>query len=237
MRARQLHLPDLDEVAIGTEPVAGDETPQPPPPVPRRLLPRLTGLLLTWLPMIVLALAAVFTWWLTQSSPAPRAAGERVLRDEPDYTLDRFTIDRFEADGRHGATLAGETLRHYQVTDIIEIDRIALDARLPDNRPLTASAHLGVLAPGSHEVQLQGNAQVQGRAPDGSALALRGERLSAWTDTHRVHTDAPVTVEWGSSRLYAAGLDYDAQTEQLNLAGPMHAQLVRPGPLRSPSAP
>ena len=234
MRARQLHLPDLDEVAIGTEPVAGDETPAPPPPVPRRLLPRLTGLLLTWLPMIVLALAAAFTWWLAQSSPASRPASERTLRDTPDYTLARFTIDRFDTDDRHAATLAGEELRHFPATDAIEIDRITLDARLADNRPLTASASLGLLTPASHEVHLQGNAQVHGRAPDGSPLTLRGERLSAWTDTHRVHTDAPVTVDWGASRVDAAGLDYDATTERLSLAGPVRALLLRPGQPRPP---
>lgn len=229
MSTPQLHLPDLDEVAIGDDPVA-KAAPPPAPPPPRRLLPRLMGLALTWLPLIVLTLAAAFTWWLAKRTPAPTTATERVARHEPDYTLARFTIDRFDAEGRHAATLSGEALRHYPDTDTIEIDRLGLDARLPDERPLTAQASLGLIAPGRDEVQLQGAAEVRGQTPDGTPLVLRGEQFTAWTDSHRVHTDAPVRVDWGASRLDAGGLDWNAAEQTLHLAGPAQGRFVRRAP-------
>src|SRR5262245_34750675 len=73
----ELHLPDLPEVEVSLGAA--------PPVKPRAgLRMRLRELLGAYLPLLLMALLALGTWWLVKNTPRPMAGGEGVpLRHDP----------------------------------------------------------------------------------------------------------------------------------------------------------
>lgn len=217
----ELHLPDLPEVPVSVG---------PPPGGPRRTRVawsvRLRGLLSTYLPLLLMALLALGTWWLVKNSPkSPVNRGAAALRHVPDYTVERFTIERFDASGRRVLRMDGEHLSHFPDTDELEIDAVHLLAVGPDGRQTQASARRAVAAGDGSQVRLEGGAQVVSVGATGEPVEIRGEHLLALVKQQRVIADKPVTVRQGGSVFTADALEHDQATGQLLLKGKVRATL------------
>jgi len=217
----ELHLPDLPEVpiGIGLGPVGG--TPA------RHRAPwhlRLRDTLSAYLPLLLMALLAVFTWWLVKNTPAlPQAPGETALRHDPDYTMSGFALERFDATGRLKVRIEGALLRHFPDTDRFEIDAVKVRAIAPDGRITLASARRAISNGDASEVQLIGDARVSSTDENGQPIVMTSEFLQAYLVAERVHTQLPVRVTSAGGTVSAAGLDYDHGQRKLELQGPMHA--------------
>src|SRR3954453_14721651 len=99
----ELHLPDLPEVAVslGAAPLRQ----------PRRgLQVRSRELLGAYLPLLLMALLALGTWWLVKNTPRPVVSSdESAVRHDPDYEMHDFAITRFGPDGRATLRIEGAT--------------------------------------------------------------------------------------------------------------------------------
>ena len=221
--ALPLHLPDLSDgtVALGALPPRAL-----PPRAPLPWHQRARQLLATYLPLLLMGLLALGTWWLVKNTPGPDAPAEAPLsREEPDYTMDHFVVERFDKDGRLKLRLQGERLRHFADTDIIEIDEAQVRAVAEDGRVTLARSRRAVANGDGSEVQLIGDARVDSRGPRGEPIQFRGEFLHAFLNTERVRSHLPVVVTSNGSEFHAAGMDYDHLTGQLQLQGKMRALL------------
>jgi lipopolysaccharide export system protein LptC len=213
----ELHLPDLPEVhvALGQAP---DRPPQP------RLSwgYRLQLLLSSYLPLLLMALLALSTWWLVKNTPhadEPRPAAE--VRKEPDYEMKGFAVTRFAADGQVKVRLEGDTMRHFPDTDRIEIDTVRIQALGPGGRVTNATARQALANGDATEVQLRGGARVQASAPGAETVVLESDFLHAFLATELVKTDKPVRVRQGRSDAHAAGLEADLLNRHVELKGPV----------------
>lgn len=218
-----LHLPDLPDVPIRLGATRGARPMRPPWGL------RLRELLASYLPLLLMTLLALATWWLVESTPAllplkARDAG----RHEPDYEMNRFTLQRFAPDGRLRVRIDGQELRHYPAGDRIEIDRIHLRALNDQGRLTLASANRAVSNGVADELELQGGAELTGTDADGAPIVIRSEYLQALLATDVVRTDRLVEVHQGANVLRAAGLVYDHRKRELKLMGPMRAVLQVP---------
>jgi lipopolysaccharide export system protein LptC len=217
----ELHLPDLPEVPLSVGPAG--RTPRPH--MPWHL--RLRDLLSAYLPLLLMALLALATWWLVKHSPhAPEAPEARPLSADPDYTMTEFAVERFDAQGKLKLRVEGEQMRHFPDTDRIEVDRARIRAIAPDGRVTLAQAQRAVGNGDGSELQLIGGAEVQSTDAAGAPVFLRGEFLQAFLVTERVRSHLPVFVAVGTSTLSAAGLDFDHGAGRLVLQGPVRAQLA-----------
>ncbi|HMO44956.1 MAG TPA: LPS export ABC transporter periplasmic protein LptC [Rubrivivax sp.] len=231
--ALELHLPDLTEgsIALGPAPARG-LPPRPPLPWHQRL----RELLATYLPLLLMLLLALGTWWLVKNTPPadePREAA--APRQEPDYTMHDFVVERFDKNGRLKARLQGEQLRHYADRDLIEVDRARLRAVSAEGRVLLAQAQRALVNGDGSEVQLIGDSRVDSSGPKGEPVAFRGEFLHVFVNTERVRSHLPVVVTSDGSEFRAAGMDYDHLSGLLQLQGKMRAQLL-PNAARKPQA-
>lgn len=203
--------------------------PAPPeaatPPAPRRrrgdwvldLLNHAAG----YLPLILMALLALGSWWLVRSAPGPepvRTPGPP--RGEPDYAMERFVVQRFATDGALRARIEGDRLRHFPDSDTLLVDNARLQAVAPDGRITIASARRATATSDASELQLEGGARVR-REPfaDEPAIEFSGERLKALRHGRLVVADAPVTVKQGERLLRADRLRYDHTSRVLELSG------------------
>lgn len=185
-----------------------------------------------YLPLLLMALLALGTWWLVKNTPVvERDRATAPLRHEPDYEMRNFSVQRFGAQGPLKAQIDGDALRHYPDTDTVEIDNVRVRAIGPDGRITYASARRGIANGAGTEVQLLGGAQVVSEAtPTSPALDFRGEFLHAFLDTERVKSHLPVTVLHGDTQVFAEGMEYSHLDRLIQFSGRMRASFLPKSP-------
>jgi lipopolysaccharide export system protein LptC len=214
----ELHLPDLPEVEVSLG------APSSAAPRGGGLRMRTRELLGTYLPLLLMALLALGTWWLVKNTPRPVAGTDGPpLRHDPDYEMHDFAITRFGADGRPTVRIEGTLLRHYPDTDRVEIESARLQATSPDGRVTYAHAARALANGDGTEWQLSGGAQVVAQMRSGPALQLDSEFLQVFVPTERIRTHLPVTVRQGDDEIRAGGVEADNLAQQLRLAAPVRA--------------
>jgi lipopolysaccharide export system protein LptC len=183
-----------------------------------------------YLPLLLMALLALGTWWLVQNTPRPDGPREAALpRHEPDYTMQGFTLQRFGADGRLKVQLQGTQMRHYPDTDTLEIDGVTIRALSPDGSVTRAAARRALSNADASEVQLLGGAQVVREAVgDAQPIEFESEFLHAFLTTERLRSHLPVHLRQGTSDLRVGGIDYDNLTRTAKLSPPVRARFDPP---------
>lgn len=186
--------------------------------------------LASYLPLLLMGLLALGSWWLVKNTPVSDAAGAAApARHEPDYTMQGFVVQRFDAGGALRVQIEGDTLRHYPDTDTLEIDSARIRFVGQDGRLTVASARHALSNSDGSEVQLSGGANVLREATaQREAIEFRGEFLHAFVNLERVRSHLPVTVLRGSSEVHAGAMEYDNLTRVLLLKGRIRAVFAPP---------
>lgn len=206
---------------------------EPRAPAPRWHV-RLVNVLSAYLPLLLMGLLALVTWWLVESNPAPEGArAEGSPRHEPDYTMRNFMVQRFAPDGALRTQIVGDVALHYPDTDTLEIENPRIRAIGASGRVMVASASRALANGDGSEVQLLGGAQVVREATaDEDPVDFRSDFLQVFVNTERVRTHLPVTVTQGPTEVQAAGMQYDNLTRVAELKGRMRG--VFPESIRRP---
>jgi lipopolysaccharide export system protein LptC len=190
-----------------------------------------------YLPIILMALMALGTYWLARNTPVlslPEPA--RPARHDPDYYMRDFSVKNFDAAGRLKSEVFGTEARHYPDTDTLEIDQVRIRSYNEKGELTVATALRALTNADGSEVELIGDAVVT-RAPvagtDGRTtplLEVRGEFLHAFLNTERVTSHKPVTLVRGNDRFSGDRLDFDNVSRVLDLTGRVHGLLVPAAP-------
>jgi lipopolysaccharide export system protein LptC len=223
-------LLDLDALIQPLDPLPSSG-PQNPPPRPRQpLWWRIGQWLSAYLPLLLMALLALATWWLVQNTPRPVEPGQApTVRHVPDYTMEGFTMQRYAADGRVRVQVQGASMRHYPDTDTYEIDGVQIRAEQPDGRVTVATARRALSNADASEVQLQGQARVvHGGDGNGVPVEFESEFLHAFLATEKLRSHLPVRLVQGADELRAGSLDYDHRSSQARLGGPVRGRFAPP---------
>ena len=191
---------------------------------------RITALASAYLPLLLMAVLALGTWWLVKNTRVPgNATAASAPRHEPDYAMVNFTVQRFLPTGGMRLQVEGDALRHYPDTDTLEIDKARVRAWAPDGRMTLANADRAQSNGDATEVQLRGGAHVTRQALAGEdVIEFKGEFLHAFFKTERVLSHLPVTVTRGRSVINADGLEYDNVKGLLQLKGRVRATFSPP---------
>jgi lipopolysaccharide export system protein LptC len=194
---------------------------------------RLWDRLTIYLPVILMGLLALGTYWLARNTPsfAP-AQAERPLGHEPDYFLRRFSVKSFDPTGRLKSELHGAEARHYPDTDTLEVDQPRIRAFNEQGVLTLATARRALSNADGSQVQLIGDAVVTREAATdarGQAtprLQIRSEFLHAFLDTEQVKSNKPVVIQRGGDQFAADGLEYDNLDRVLQLRGRVRGTLM-----------
>ena len=179
-----------------------------------------------YLPVLLMGLLALGTWWLVRNAPQPLLVSAAVApRHEADYFMTEFSVKNFDASGRLQSEVQGVRAQHYPDTDTLDIDQVNMRSITPEGRLTRASANRAVSNADGSEVQLFGNAVITREPqvlPGGKGLPkleFRGEFLHVWSQTERVSSNQPVTLTRGSDRFTGDAMDYDNLDQVLELRG------------------
>ncbi len=196
-------------------------------------------LLLMWdrlslyLPIGLMGLVALGTYWLVQRTPVNRVpTAATVARHEPDYFMKGFSVRTFAEAGRLKSEVFGAAARHYPDTDTVEIDTVRIRAFDDQGHLTTATANRALTNHDGSEVQLFGKAVIVREAQAnklGQAtprIEFRGEFLHAFLNTDRVVSNRPVELRRGSDVFRAESMDYDNQRQTMVMQGRVKGTLV-----------
>lgn len=195
----------------------------------RFLLDRLS----MYLPILLMGMLAMATYWLVRSTPSPNVP-EQVAAEQHinDYFMRQFAVRTYDASGRLKSEVSGGEARHFPDTDTLEIDQVQIRSFDQQNRLTTASAKQAITNGDASEVQLIGHAQVvRAAAVDRqghklSALSFQGEFLHAFINSERVKSHKPVQLIRDQDRFTADSMEFDNLERVISLRGRVRGVLV-----------
>jgi lipopolysaccharide export system protein LptC len=184
-----------------------------------------------YLPVILMGLLALGTYWLARNTPAfTQAPAKRAERHEVDYFLRGFSVKNFDPAGRLKSEITGAVARHYPDTDTTEIDGVRIRTYNEKGGVTVATARQAISNADASQVQLIGNAIVTREGKDAQGqplprLEIRGEFLHAFMEQERVKSDRPVTLTRGRDVFQADSMDYDNLERVMQLQGRVRGTL------------
>lgn len=184
-----------------------------------------------YLPVILMGVLALGTYWLARNTPTFLGGSDtqRTLTHEPDYFMRDFSVKNFDPTGRLKSEVFGTVARHFPDTDTLEIDQPRIRAYDEGGALTVATARLGISNADGSEVQLVDNAVVTRQPAPNSAtprMEFRGDFLHVFVDTERVKSHKPVKLTRGNDTFIADSLDYDNLDRIAVLQGRVHGTLV-----------
>jgi len=196
------------------------------------LLRNVSDRLALYLPALVMGFFALGSWWLVRSVPdlhAPMQA--KMVRKDPDYYLNGFSVKSFDAMGRQTREIEGAQARHYPEFDILEIDTVQIHAVSPEGDRIVARAdHAVIQGESTHndaEITLTGNANVvRDTLKAGPQTELRGQEITAFSQTHRVISDQPVELLRGKDVFTANTMNLNIKTGAYELHGRVKGMIM-----------
>jgi lipopolysaccharide export system protein LptC len=195
--------------------------------VKRKLLNSLS----LYLPLIMMGLLALGSWWLARNTPvAPAPVAELPQRSEPDYFLTNFSVKNFDAKGVLVSEVMGSKARHLPQTDVLEIDQARMRS-MRSERITTGQGNRAYSNGDGSEVQLVGNAIVvreAGKDNQGRVLErveFRGEFLHAFMRTEELKSHKPVTVTRGADQFSGDSMVFNKIESTVQLDGRVRVRL------------
>jgi lipopolysaccharide export system protein LptC len=178
-----------------------------------------------YLPVILMGVLALGTYWLARSTPsAPKSASRAAPTHEPDYFLRGFSVKSFDPAGRMKSELNGAEAHHYPDTDTTEITKPRMRSYNEHGALTLATADRAVTNGDGSEVQLFGNAVVTREGNDAKGqpqpkVEIRSEFLHLFANSEKLKTNKPVTLKRGDDVFEGDSLDYDNLNRVMELNG------------------
>ncbi len=182
-----------------------------------------------WTPVLLLAIAAAFSWWVAQvvmraEQHPKRSAAQSAL---PDYLLHDFSAASYNAQGQLSAVLRGAQMAHLPATDTFDITAPRLRAVNPQGLVTTATAQRGLSNKDGSNVQLLGNAVVE---RSGSAnqppVVVRSDFLNIFPNQQIVQSNRPTVVQQGQTQFSGNSLQFNGVDGTASMQGRVKAVIV-----------
>jgi len=163
--------------------------------------------LLRLMPLILMGLLTLLTFWLVQkNTPPEKSSLERVRLHEPDYTIKDGALSALNELGNTKYRILGKKVTHYD--DDASIDILTPRMRLfqPDKAPVTVKSDTGHLDGDLTILDLFDNASIFRPAQAASSSQPATLRMLASSSYFKVlinddiiETNRPITLEQGMS--------------------------------------
>jgi lipopolysaccharide export system protein LptC len=185
-----------------------------------------------YLPMLLMGVLAMGTYWLVRSTPIfATSPVDQPLQHEYDYFMERFSVKTFDVDGQLKNEILGLEARHFPDTDTMEIEQVRIVNYTKMGHMTTATANRAVTNGDGSEVQLIGNAQVVREAvveksgQEKPRMSLRSEFLHVYLETERVKSHKPVELTRGNDQFTAESMEFDNLDQVMQLQGRVRGTL------------
>ena len=193
---------------------------------------RLVDKFLAYVPVVLMGVLAMLSYWLVKNTPDIETSKTRVLqKHEIDYELNLFSVKSYRRDGQLQSLILGERARHYADTETLEIEMPQLQVLDLNHNKTTATSTQAISNADGSELQMIGSAvliktqKVELNIPKREVFELRSEYLNFQMDKDVVRSHMPVQIKKGASTFNALSMDYDNLNQTLNLKGKVRGHM------------
>ncbi len=110
--------------------------------------------------ILVLALVAFGSWWLSRGGAPFTAPADPRARHDPDYAIEHFTATAMNERGRKRYVLTANRLVHYPDNDTAYLEQPYLIQYPDTGAPIHARAETAMIPGDADEIYLRGNVRV-----------------------------------------------------------------------------
>jgi len=176
-------------------------------------------------PLVMLLLLAALTLWLNRIIQGDNPRGPQ--RHDPDYSVERFEVRRFDIEGKLQHTLTAAKLLHYPDDDTTVVTTPHITYH--QQPPTEVSARMGYIGRDGKEVDLVDEVRIirHGATGDSPPTVLETRTLKVFPDAERGTTNDAVVISQGKSVMRGTGLDIDNRSGITVLRGRVTGTLHR----------
>lgn len=189
-----------------------------------------------YLPVLLMMLLALASYWLLRATPIPEEPGPKPeVTHEPDYFMQRFSVKVFEPSGALKTELYGTAARHHPDVGTLVVDAARVRSFGQQRQLSTATARQITSNDEGTVFVLEGDAAVVRQAGKGvngeplPRLEFHGEYLRVSTEPEHIMSDQPVLLVRDQDQIRADSLDYAGDARVAVLTGHVRA-LFAPRP-------
>lgn len=182
------------------------------------------GGLSLWLPMTLLVMLALLTFWIDQSV---KEAGNRdgVNQNEPDSIVESFLAVSTDATGVPRYQLKADKLSHFSGNKLTLLDNPTLTQFQEKQSEMRISSGKASVSPDGEKVVFSGQVNLLRPAMAGeSELTMQTSYLEVHTGKREAFTGQPVLISQPGMQITATGLHLFADTRVLKLKGRVKVQ-------------
>jgi lipopolysaccharide export system protein LptC len=220
----------LNAVVQGTAAIAAAAAPTD---AGRHRLSRWWDKVSLYLPVLLMMLLALASYWLLRVTPQPEPPKpKREVTNEPDYFMHRFSVKVFEPGGALKTELYGTQARHHPDVGSMVVESARIRSFGPQRQLSTATARQITSNDDGTVFVLEGEAAVvrqAARGPNGEMLPrieFHGEYLRVSTDPEHIMSDRPIVLVRGLDQISANALEYNGDARTAVLTGQVRAQFA-----------
>ena len=203
---------------------------------PQKIKLGIGRMLLRLMPLILMGVLTLVTFWLVQkNTPPEKSTLERVRLHEPDYTITNGALSALNELGLTKYRILGNKVIHYD--DDASIDILGPRMRLfqPDKPPVTIKSDTGHLDGDLTILDLIDNAEIFRPAQAATATEPARPRMLARSSYFKVlinddiiKTDKPITLEQGVSVMHSTdGGVFNNIEQSMTLTGQVKGRIER----------
>ncbi|MDT3734715.1 MAG: LPS export ABC transporter periplasmic protein LptC [Denitratisoma sp.] len=165
----------------------------------------------------LMTLLVGLTFWLQRATELPDGFSDTLLRHDPDYYAENFTVRRFDGTGAVQNMLVAKKMVHYPDDDTTVATEPQMSF-LKGPRPTRITALQGLIGPDAGEVALVGNVRgVRAASATDPEIVFTTTHLTVFPDDEVARTNAAVTFTQGASVIRGIGMEADGKTQLYKL--------------------
>ena len=184
-----------------------------------------------YLPIFLMGLLALGTYWLARSTPVLEAlVPSEPLRKDPDYTMKNFSVRSFDAVGKLKSEVTGQSAKHFPYSETLEISWVRIRSFNEKGQLTLATSQRAWINSDGSEVELTGDARVVREPTPGQKpverLSFSGEQLIAHLKTEKMRSDKPVVLKRGRDEFTAESMSLDNGSHVVELRGRVRGTII-----------
>ncbi len=184
------------------------------------------------LPLVVLAVLAVLTFWIDRYVQAPQQAPSKQKTHDPDYFMENFVSSKTDKNGKLKTMLAAVKLEHYADDDSLHMTRPRLTQFNANGGYSQIEGQRGIITANGNIAEFFDHVVVSRPATsDGSDMHLYTNYLKVLPEKHLATTPEEVRITQGpSSYMTGTGMIYDKQNQEITLQNNVKIHYLKDSP-------
>ena len=184
--------------------------------------------LITWSPLILLALLATISFWLDRKVQPTAHRADGSTRHDPDFIVEGFSAVKMNPDGTRRYALAAKRMVHFPDDNSTQLELPRLVYFDYQRAPVTIRSETAEAVQGGG-VFFRGDVQIIRSAYASNAeLGLFTSFLHVMPDKDLAMTDKPVRMVEGNSTASSVGLEFNNVTREIKLLSEVKASYANP---------